>query len=66
MIYRHATASALVLFPTAQWLGPLRWWVPWILQSAVANVGLSCGYRPLMEEYTPREDWEEYVRVKKA
>jgi hypothetical protein len=54
------------MFPTARWLGPLRWWVPWALQSAIATVGMWCGYRPLMEEYTPREDWEEFLRTKKA
>ncbi|KAF2027518.1 hypothetical protein EK21DRAFT_71764 [Setomelanomma holmii] len=33
MLMQHATASALVLFPTAWWLGPLRWWVPWELRA---------------------------------
>jgi hypothetical protein len=55
-----------VLFPTAWWLGPLRWWVPWHLQGAVAWVGKCCGYKALMKEYTMEEDWEEYVRSKIA
>jgi hypothetical protein len=63
---RHASASALVLFPTAWWLGPLRWWVPWQLQGAIAWVGRCCGYRALMKKYTKEEDWEEYVKGKTA
>lgn len=57
-VLQHASATALVLFPTAWWLGPLRWWVPWMLQGAVAGVGRVCGYRALMERYTGREEWE--------
>jgi hypothetical protein len=66
MMLRHATASALVLFPTAWWFGPLRWWVPWKLQGLIAWVGRCCGYRALMREYTSAGDWEEYVKGKKA
>ncbi|XPS95040.1 hypothetical protein M3J09_004334 [Ascochyta lentis] len=66
LVTQHASASALVLFPTAWWLGPLRWWVPWTLQAAVAKVGRLAGYRALMEKYTGREEWEEYLRAKRA
>ncbi|KAH7090492.1 hypothetical protein FB567DRAFT_292954 [Paraphoma chrysanthemicola] len=66
MLMQHATASALVLFPTAWWLGPLRWWVPWKLQGLIAWVGKGCGYTALMREYTSEEDWEEFFKVKKA
>jgi hypothetical protein len=65
-VIRHATASALVLLPKAWWLGALRWWVPWKLQGMVAWVGRWCGYTALMREYTSEEDWEEFVRLKKA
>lgn len=63
---RHASASALVVFPTAWWLGPLRWWVPWVVQAGVARVGRLAGYRALMERYTGKEEWDEYVRAKRA
>jgi hypothetical protein len=63
---RHVTASALVVFPTAWWLGPMRWWVPWKIQGMIAWVGTCSGYRALMREYTGTEEWEEYVRLKKA
>lgn len=66
MVMQHATASALVVFPTAWWLGPLRWWVPWMLQAGVSGVGRLFGYKALMEEYTGKEDWEEYLRTKRA
>lgn len=63
---RHGTASALIMFPTVWWLGPLRWWVPWVFQAGVAQVGRMAGYRALMEKYTQKEEWEEYVRAKRA
>jgi hypothetical protein len=66
MKLRHASASAMIMFPTAWWLGPLRWWVPWSIQAAVTKVAKLAGYRALMENYTPKEEWEEYVRAKRA
>jgi hypothetical protein len=56
----------MVMFPTAWWLGPLRWWVPWVLQGGVAAVGRACGYRALMEEYMPAEEWSSYLHAKRA
>ncbi|KAF2708234.1 hypothetical protein K504DRAFT_334527, partial [Pleomassaria siparia CBS 279.74] len=41
---RHASATALVMFPTAWWLGPLRWWVPWKFQAGMALFGRLLGY----------------------
>jgi hypothetical protein len=32
----------------------------------VAWVGMCFGYRALMREYMGEEEWEEYVRLKKA
>lgn len=66
LVMQHATASALVVFPTVWWLGPLRWWVPWMLQAGIAGLGRLVGYRALMEKYTEKEEWEEYVRAKRA
>jgi hypothetical protein len=66
MLMQHVTASALVVFPTLWWLGPMRWWVPWKVQGMIAWVGTCFGYRALMREYTGEEEWEEYVRLKKA
>jgi hypothetical protein len=63
---RHATASALVVFPKAWFLGALRWWVPWKLQGMIAWVGMKCGYMALMRDYTSEKDWEDFVRLKKA
>ncbi|KAF2810503.1 uncharacterized protein BDZ99DRAFT_463077 [Mytilinidion resinicola] len=65
MLIQHVSATALVWFPTATWLGPLRWWVPWKMQAGFAQVARWCGYTPLTEKYTPKEEWEKYVRVKK-
>jgi hypothetical protein len=44
----------------------MRWWVPWKVQGMIAWVGTCFGYRALMREYTGEEEWEEYVRLKKA
>ncbi|KAF1851690.1 uncharacterized protein K460DRAFT_39443 [Cucurbitaria berberidis CBS 394.84] len=66
MVMQHATASALVMFPTAWWLGPIRWWVPWTLQRMCAWVGRCCGYMALMEQYTDQEEWKDFLRAKKA
>ncbi|KAF3046092.1 hypothetical protein E8E12_011010 [Didymella heteroderae] len=63
---QHASASAPVVFPTAWWLGPLRWWVPWTVQKGIAGVGRLCGYKALMQKYTGEEEWEEYLRTKRA
>jgi hypothetical protein len=57
-MHRHATASALVLFPTAWWLGPLRWWVPWKMQGLIAWVERRRGYREVLREYVTQEEWE--------
>lgn len=56
----------MVIFPRAWWLGPLRWWIPWKLQAAVAAIGRWIGYRALQEKYMPKEEWEEYLRSKKT
>ncbi|KAE8548872.1 hypothetical protein EYB25_009255 [Talaromyces marneffei] len=37
MLLQHVSATALVWFPTARWLGPLRWWVPWKVQAIFAG-----------------------------
>jgi hypothetical protein len=63
---RHATASALVMLPRWKWLGPLRWWLPWKLQAGFAWVARLMGYRALLKEYTPEEEWKEYVHAKRA
>ncbi|ORY18849.1 hypothetical protein BCR34DRAFT_596064 [Clohesyomyces aquaticus] len=65
MTTQHASATALVWFPRATWLGPLRWWVPWKIQGAFAWVGGLMGYTPVIETYVDREDWEGYVGGKK-
>jgi len=56
----------MVMFPTAWWLGPLRWWIPWKFQGAIAWVGRGMGYRPLMREYMGVREWEEYVGGKRV
>jgi hypothetical protein len=41
---QHEVALAAVVLPTAWWLGPLRWWVPYMLQASLAKVAQWCGY----------------------
>jgi hypothetical protein len=57
------TATIMLIFPTASWLGPLRWWVPWKLQAFIAAIARWTGTESIMEEYTDKEDWE---RIQKA
>ncbi|KAF2116528.1 hypothetical protein BDV96DRAFT_28095 [Lophiotrema nucula] len=66
MTVQHASATALVWFPRQKWLGPLRWWVPWKIQGGFAAVGKMFGYKALLEKYTPKEEWENYLRAKRA
>ncbi|KAL2812754.1 hypothetical protein BJX63DRAFT_396018 [Aspergillus granulosus] len=41
--------AALIMAPTAWWLGPLRWWVPWTAQVALEKVReLLGGSRPVI------------------
>jgi len=65
MLMQHVSATALVWFPTVTWLGPLRWWVPWKMQAFFAMVARLVGRTPLMEKYTPKEEWAKYVSAKK-
>ncbi|KAK4903460.1 hypothetical protein LTR27_000391 [Elasticomyces elasticus] len=44
MLMQHVSASALVWFPRATWLGPLRWWVPWKIQAGLAGLAGMLGY----------------------
>ena len=63
---RHDAATAIVVFPTAKWLGPLRWWLPWKLQAAIAGIGRLTGVRGVQKEYTTDEDWEAYLHAKRS
>lgn len=54
------------MFPTAWWLGPLRWWIPFKFQAICAWIGKCCGYTALMREYTSDEDWAAFVKAKAA
>ena len=50
----------MVWFPTTWFLGPLRWWVPWKIQAALAGVARLVGKMPAMQKYTAKEDWEAF------
>ncbi|KAK9244845.1 hypothetical protein V1506DRAFT_291281 [Lipomyces tetrasporus] len=56
---RHVSATALVWFPTAKWLGPLRWWVPWKVQAIFAAAGRLLGLTPMMKKYISEEEFAE-------
>jgi len=62
--FRHVTDTALVMYPTASWLGPLRWWIPCVAQAAFATVARMMGRTPLMERYTPEAEWKKLQRLK--
>ena len=60
----QASGSALIIYPRARILGPLRWWIPYMFQTVCASVAQLMGYRVLMEEYTPRDVWDRYTNKK--
>jgi hypothetical protein len=53
-VYRQVSDTALVMFPTAWFLGPLRWWVPYVAQVGFAAVAKMLG--------TDAVDGEVYAR----
>jgi hypothetical protein len=53
------------MFPTAWWLGPLRWYIPWKAQAGLAWLGGCVGYKPIMKDYTDEGVWKEFVRGKR-
>lgn len=52
MSYRHESQTALVMAPSAWWLGRLRWCVPYYLQAAVATFVRLRGKQALSGEDT--------------
>lgn len=40
--------SALIIAPTAWWLGPLRWMIPWGAQCAVERIRKICGGKDIV------------------
>lgn len=53
---RTETNSTMVIFPGWTFLGPLRWWIPWRLQGALANVAKLCGFSTMyMPKYSKKE-----------
>ncbi|CAK1365067.1 hypothetical protein CB0940_08689 [Cercospora beticola] len=51
MVMQHATDSALVMFPSHEWLGSLRWRIPWLFQAGLANLGWLLGYTPEIKRF---------------
>ena len=49
-----------MIFPRAWFLGPLRWWVPYVAQAGLSVVARMLGRMPLMEKYTPAAEWKKY------
>lgn len=47
------------MFPKLWFLGPLRWWIPWVLQAFLAVVATWMGRKPLMQKYMTKQDWED-------
>ncbi|KFY77714.1 hypothetical protein V499_02962 [Pseudogymnoascus sp. VKM F-103] len=66
MLTQHVSATAMVWFPTATWLGPLRWWVPWKVQALFAAAGRLMGLTPMMKRYTSDEEFAEIQKTKRT
>ena len=56
----------MIWFPTATWLGALRWWVPWKVQALFATVGRFVGLTPMMKRYTSEEEFAEIQKAKRT
>ncbi|OAP63711.1 hypothetical protein AYL99_02938 [Fonsecaea erecta] len=59
MLIQHISATALIMFPGLSFLGPLRWWVPWMFQCLCSRIALWTGRTPLIKKYLAAEDWED-------
>ncbi|ETI26197.1 hypothetical protein G647_02974 [Cladophialophora carrionii CBS 160.54] len=59
MVMQHFSATALIMFPELWVLGPLRWWIPWLVQCICAYLAMWMGYSPLLRKYMSQEDWED-------
>lgn len=59
VVNRHVSATALVWFPRAWFLGPLRWWIPYQFQALCALMARCAGMKPLIEKYMSENEWEE-------
>ncbi|KAK5456385.1 hypothetical protein LTR20_009326 [Exophiala xenobiotica] len=59
VVNRHVSATALVWFPRAWFLGPLRWWIPYQFQALCALMARCAGMKPLIEKYMSEQEWEE-------
>ncbi|KAI9739841.1 MAG: hypothetical protein M1818_004897 [Claussenomyces sp. TS43310] len=66
MLMQHATATAMVWFPRAWFLGPIRWWLPYQIQTAFAGVARLMGKESLIRKYTSDDDWKKLQEAKKA
>ncbi|KAG8626092.1 hypothetical protein KVT40_006493 [Elsinoe batatas] len=51
LVMQHVTDSAPVMFPTATFLGPLRWWLPLKLQAFAAWAATCMGYSARIGKY---------------
>ncbi|KIX98941.1 uncharacterized protein Z520_05402 [Fonsecaea multimorphosa CBS 102226] len=59
MLTQHVSATALIMLPSWSFLGPLRWWIPWLFQCICAYIALWMGKKPLLKKYMSVEDWED-------
>ncbi|MCJ1341510.1 hypothetical protein MMC09_006806 [Bachmanniomyces sp. S44760] len=64
-LLEEVSATTLIWFPKANWLGSLRWMMPFALERSFAAVGKMLGYEAVMEKYTLPEDWAKYQEGKK-
>jgi len=51
MLLQHVTDSAVVMLPSAWFLGPLRWWIPYRLQEIMAWIARLQGKSPFLKKY---------------
>ncbi|RDW58564.1 uncharacterized protein DSM5745_11255 [Aspergillus mulundensis] len=49
MSFQTASLSSMIIAPTAWWLGPLRWLIPWSGQRALEAVRKLCGGKSVVE-----------------
>lgn len=60
---RQETETAPIMLSSWWILGPLRWWLPYRFQGALAALARWQGKVPVLEKYVGKENFEKWAKV---
>jgi len=63
MLMQHESDTSPIMLPTWSFLGPLRWWLPWQLQSVLAVVARWQGKTAVLARYVRKKDYQKWLQV---